>query len=101
MDAGAKLSERDVRTKFITPALVVAGWDVQTQIREEVGFTKGCIIVRGRLVTRGNAKRADYVLYYKHLPLALIEAKDQSHNTVGRQTLTRSSPHYPTSWTRG
>lgn len=82
MNAGAKLSERDVCTKFITPALVAAGWDVQTQIREEVGFTKGRIIVRGRLVTRGKAKRADYVLYYKHLPLALIEAKDQSH-TVG------------------
>jgi len=73
------LSERDVCTKFITPALVAAGWDVQTQIREEVGFTKGRIIVRGRLVTRGKAKRADYVLYYKHLPLALIEAKDQNH----------------------
>lgn len=74
-----KLSERDVCSKFITPALEAAGWDLQTQIREEVGFTKGRIIVRGRLVTRGKAKRADYVLYYKHLPLALIEAKDQSH----------------------
>ena len=79
MDAGTKLSERDVCTKFITPALVAAGWDVQTQIREEVSFTKGRIIVRGRLVTRGKAKRADYVLYYKHLPLALIEAKDATH----------------------
>ncbi|MDQ3510996.1 MAG: type I restriction endonuclease, partial [Pseudomonadota bacterium] len=74
-----ELSERDVCTKFIAPALVAAGWDLQTQVREEVGFTKGRIIVRGRLVTRGKAKRADYVLYYKHLPLALIEAKDQSH----------------------
>ena len=72
-------SERDVCTKLITPAVVAAGWDLQTQIREEVGFTKGRIIVRGRLVTRGKAKRADYVLYYKHLPLALIEAKDQGH----------------------
>jgi len=79
VDAGAKLSERDICTKFITPALVLAGWDVQTQIREEVGFTKGRIIVRGRLVTRGKAKRADYILYYKHLPLALIEAKDGGH----------------------
>jgi hypothetical protein len=35
--------------------------------------------VRGRLVTRGKAKRADYVLYYQHLPLALIEAKDNNH----------------------
>ena len=68
MDAGTKLSERDVCTKLITPALVAAGWDVQTQIREEVSFTKGRIIVRGRLVTRGKAKRADYVLYYKLTP---------------------------------
>lgn len=79
MGAGTKLSERDICTKFITPALVASGWDVQTQIREEFGFTKGRIIVRGRLVTRGKAKRADYVLFYKHLPLALIEAKDHSH----------------------
>ena len=50
------------------------------QIREEVGFTKGRIIVRGKLVSRGQAKRADYVLYYKpNIPLALIEAKDNSH----------------------
>jgi type I restriction enzyme, R subunit len=74
------LSERDICTKFITPALEKAGWDVQSQIREEVFFTKGRIIVRGKLVTRGKAKRADYILYYKpNIPLALIEAKDNSH----------------------
>ena len=51
------------------------------QIREEVGFTKGRIIVRGKLVTRGQANRADYILYYKpNIPLALIEAKDNSHS---------------------
>ncbi|WP_425991049.1 EcoAI/FtnUII family type I restriction enzme subunit R [Afipia sp. DC4300-2b1] len=75
------LSERDICTKFITPALRKAGWDEMLQIREEVGFTKGRIIVRGKLVTRGKAKRADYVLYYKpNIPLALIEAKDNSHS---------------------
>jgi len=75
------LSERDICTKFITPALRKAGWDEMVQIREEVGFTKGRIIVRGKLVTRGRAKRADYVLYYKpNIPLALIEAKDNSHS---------------------
>ncbi len=75
------LSERDICTKFITPALRKAGWDEILQIREEVGFTKGRIIVRGKLVTRGQAKRADYVLYYKpNIPLALIEAKDNSHS---------------------
>ena len=73
------LSERDICTKFITPALVKAGWDVETQVREEVGFTKGRIIVRGKLVTRGKAKRADYILYYKpNIPIAIIEAKDNN-----------------------
>ena len=42
-----RLSERDVCTKFITPALVSAGWDLHSQIREEVSFTKGRVIVRG------------------------------------------------------
>ena len=74
------LSERDICTKFITPALRKAGWDEITQIREEVSFTKGRIIVRGKLVSRGKAKRADYVLYYKpNIPIALIEAKDNTH----------------------
>ncbi len=73
------LSERDICTKFITPAVKQAGWDVVSQIREEVSFTKGRIIVRGRLVTRGKAKRADYILYYKpNIPIALIEAKDNN-----------------------
>ena len=76
----AKLSERDVCTKFITPALVAAGWDLQTQIREEVSFTKGRIIVRGKLHSRGKGKRADYVLYSRpNQPIALIEAKDQTY----------------------
>jgi type I restriction enzyme R subunit len=74
------LSEHDIRTKFITPAVLQAGWDVMSQIREEVGFTQGRIIVRGKLVTRGKAKRADYILYYQpNLPIALIEAKDNTH----------------------
>lgn len=71
------LSERDICTKFITPAVKKAGWDEMTQIREEVSFTKGRIIVRGKLVSRGQGKRADYILYYKpNIPIALIEAKD-------------------------
>lgn len=75
------LSERDVCTKFVTPALTAAGWDLRHQIREEVTLTKGRIKVRGRMVSRGKAKRADYVLYYKpNLPLAVIEAKDETHS---------------------
>ena len=78
-----QLSERDICTKFITPALRQAGWDELTQLREEVSFTKGRIIVRGQMVKRGKAKRADYVLYFKpNIPLAVIEAKD-NHCSVG------------------
>ena len=75
------LSERDICSKFIGPAVKRAGWDGMTQIREEVAFTKGRIIVRGKLVTRGKAKRADYILYYKpNIPIAIIEAKDNNHS---------------------
>lgn len=75
------LTERDICTKFILPAVKRAGWDEMLQVREEVYFTKGRIIVRGKLVTRGRAKKADFVLYYKpNIPIALIEAKDNNHS---------------------
>ena len=75
------LSERDICSKFIGPAIKRAGWDGMMQIREEVAFTKGRIIVRGKLVTRGKAKRADYILYYKpNIPIAIVEAKDNNHS---------------------
>ncbi len=77
------LSERDICTQYITPALQRSGWNFATQVREEVTFTKGRVIVRGKLHTRGKQKRADYVLYYApNLPIAVIEAKDNKH-TVG------------------
>ena len=77
------LSERDICTKFITPAIVKAGWDTTTQFLEEVSFTDGKIYVRGKLHSRGQAKRADYILYYKpNIPIAIVEAKDNKH-TIG------------------
>ena len=75
------LSERDICTKFITPAIVKAGWDRNFQIREEVSFTAGKVIVRGKLVSRGKSKRADYILYYKNnIPIAVVEAKDNNYS---------------------
>lgn len=75
------LSERDVCSKFITPALTAAGWNLHTQIREEVSLTAGRIIVRGKLTSRGKQKRADYILYHKpNIPIAVVEAKDASHS---------------------
>lgn len=81
------LSERDICTKFIAPAIAAAGWDIQRQVREEVTFTKGRVIVRGKLHTRGQARRADFVLYHApNRPIAVIEAKDNTHGPgVGMQ----------------
>ncbi|MDZ4285424.1 MAG: DEAD/DEAH box helicase family protein [Candidatus Sungbacteria bacterium] len=75
-----ELSEQDICSKFILPALTGTGWDLQKQIREQYSFTAGRIIVRGKTVFRGEKKRADFVLYHRgHLPLAIIEAKDNKH----------------------
>lgn len=85
-----KFSERDICTKFITPAIQQAGWDIHTQVREEVSLTDGRIVVRGKLAARvsnpevkGGPKRADYILYARpNIPIAVIEAK-QSNFSVG------------------
>jgi type I restriction enzyme R subunit len=78
------LTEADIRTKFITPAILGPSgskWNVMTQVLEERYFTKGRIIVRGKTVQRGEAKKADYILFYKpNIPIAVIEAKDNNHS---------------------
>lgn len=56
--AKKSLSERDICIKFITPVIFSAGRDLQCQMRKKVGFTKGPIIVRGKLHSRGDARRA-------------------------------------------
>lgn len=74
------LSEADIRTKYITPAIVKAGWDSITQMREEYNVTKGRIIARGKSCKREAPLKADYVLFYKpNKPIAIIEAKDNKH----------------------
>jgi type I restriction enzyme R subunit len=60
-----QLTETDIRTKFITPAITRAGWDLISQMLEEVSFTAGRVTVNGTVVERGEKKRADYILYYK------------------------------------
>jgi len=77
-----QLSERDICTKFITPAIQQAGWQ-QHQFREEVNLTDGRVMVRGKMASRvknpeakGGPKRADYVLYARpNVPIAVLEAK--------------------------
>ena len=73
--------QRDICSKYIAPAIQQAGWDMHKQVREEVSFTKGRIIVRGKLHSRGEARRADFILYHQtNLPIAVIEAKDNKHS---------------------
>ena len=75
-------TETDIRTKFITPALVAGSkWHLMTQIREEYYLTKGRVTVRGKTVKRGQARKVDYLLFYKPgIPIAVIEAKDNNHS---------------------
>jgi len=75
------LTERDICTKFITPAIVGSGWDIHGQIREEKFFTDGRIRVGDTISPRGERKKADYILYYKpNIPIAIVEAKDNNHS---------------------
>ena len=77
-----ELSESDIKAKFITPAIISAGWDEMTQICREVTLTPGPVIVRGNLSSRNKKKKkfADYVLQReKGVPIAVIEAKDNNH----------------------
>lgn len=74
------LTEAEIRTRYITPAITAAGWDLP-QLREEFYyFTNGRIEVRGKRARRKERRRVDYLLFYaEHLPLAVVEAKDNNH----------------------
>ena len=70
------LSEDDICAKYITPAITDSGWDEMRQIRRQISFTAGRVLIKGKLHTRGKRKRADYILSHKaNLPLAVLEAK--------------------------
>lgn len=74
------LTEADIITKRIMPAVVRAGWDDTVQIRQEVKLRDGKVIVRGKVAARRKVKSADIVLYHKlNMPLAVIEAKANKH----------------------
>lgn len=74
--SGERLSEEDVKLRYITPALVdVAGWKPEQIKMEQI--TPGQIIVRGDEAVRGKSGNADYVLrrLRNRKPLAVVEAK--------------------------
>ena len=75
------LTESDIISKFILPAVKQSGWDDMSQIRQEVKLRDGKVIVRGQMAARKKVKSADIVLYHKpNLPLAVIEAKANKHD---------------------
>ena len=76
------LSEQEIRTRYITPAIRNAGWPADG-VREELYLTAGQIQPRGRHAPRGTRKFADYVLYHRNRPLAVVEAKDNNHSLGG------------------
>ena len=76
----SNLTEADIITKCVMPAILNAGWDYTTQIRQEVKLRDGKVIVRGKVAARRTVKSADIVLYHKPgIPLAVIEAKANKH----------------------
>ena len=76
----SNMTEADIITKCVMPAILNAGWDNTTQIRQEVKLRDGKVIVRGKVAARRTVKSADIVLYHKPgIPLAVIEAKANKH----------------------
>ena len=82
MDDKSQLSEADIQTKYIEPALTRAGWDLKSPlVRKEFKITNGRIIAKAQVCKRDKPLRADYVLFSQpNQPIAVIEAKDNKHS---------------------
>ena len=78
-----ELKEQEIRTLFITPALQRKGWAVSVNMREEYYFTDGRVLVIGNQHSVAEGKKADYLLYHKGKPIAVVEAKDNKHAAGG------------------
>ena len=79
MEDKRNLSETEIRTRYITPALLSAGWEYN-DIHEEKSINDGRIIDEGNgNWRRGDRKRVDYLLTYNNTYIAIIEAKDNNH----------------------
>ena len=75
-----QMSEEDIKLNYITPNLLSRGWQDKITMETKVQFTDGKINIRGNIVTRGNPKKADYILYFNaNKPIAVVEAKDNKH----------------------
>lgn len=76
-----QMTEEDIKLNFITPALQSRGWQNKITMETRVKFTNGKINIKGNLISREQAKKADYILYINaNNPIAIIEAKDNNHS---------------------
>ncbi|MDD6840550.1 MAG: DEAD/DEAH box helicase family protein [Spirochaetales bacterium] len=84
MENKKSLSEEDIKTRYITPALQKSGWSLSDMSMEaKVYFTDGQINIMGNTTTRGKRLRADYLLNINNNnPIAIIEAKDNNHSVA-------------------
>lgn len=88
MDIFKDLSEEDVKNRFITPALEKSGWSkeqmrMEFPMRENIPFTDGKVIIKGKTAKRGTRKSADYLLYHhNNFPIAIVEAKDMNYDVA-------------------
>src|SRR5690606_1769008 len=67
------MNEAETRAELIDPKLKACGWNVvdDSKILREYNITAGRIQIGGR----GRLERADYILVYKGIKLAVVEAK--------------------------
>lgn len=91
------LTETEIRTRFITPALQRAGWPHDSLREEFYYFTQGRIVVRGTKSYRKDKKFVDYLLFRQdgtNTPLAIVEAKDNNHDEgAGMQQALEYAEH--------
>lgn len=76
----SQMTEEDIKLNYITPALQSRGWKDKITMETAVKFTDGKVNIKGNLVSREPAKKADYILYINaNNPIAVVEAKDNNH----------------------
>lgn len=79
-------NEEETKLFLITPKLQELQWIRPDRVNMEYYFTKGKIKITGDHVDKGKPKKADYLLKYNNIPMAVIEAKDESQtHTSGMQ----------------
>jgi type I restriction enzyme R subunit len=93
----SELTETEIRSRYVTPAIKAAGWQVDTIREEFYYFTQGRIIVRGKKSFRKDRKFVDYLLFRQdgtNTPLAIVEAKDGKHDEgAGMQQALEYAEH--------